>query len=251
LKFMAKRERIINVVKLPKNLKKANVLVPVLVVLLVGAAFYIGKLSTELKFLKGGALPSDQAAPVDNSAELAKAVDRPSDGDHIRGNKDAKIAIIEYSDYQCPYCQQFHPVMQQAVAELGDSIMWIYRHWPIEQIHPFAMPAAIASECVAELADEDAFWTFTDTDFENQELLSLEQIDEWALASGINAAQYETCKAASGTEDKVNADLQSGANAGIQGTPGSIVLNLDSGEVNILPGAVSFEQVKAAVESFR
>ena len=141
--------------------------------------------------------------------------------------------------------------MQQAVAELGDSIMWIYRHWPIEQIHPFAMPAAIASECVAELADEDAFWTFTDTDFENQELLSLEQIDEWALASGINAAQYETCKAASGTEDKVNADLQSGANAGIQGTPGSIVLNLDSGEVNILPGAVSFAQVKAAVESLQ
>jgi len=228
-------------------------------VLLIVAAFFIGNYRAELKYLRGGgALPqatgtptAPTAPPEDNSATLAKEVERPSQDDHIRGNPNANIAIIEYSDYECPYCKQFHPSMQQVMSEYNDEVMWVYRHFPLEQIHPMARPAAIASECVADLAGSDAFWTFTDTVFENQALISVDQIDSWALATGIDSTAYETCKLDSSVANIVDADLQSGISAGVNGTPGTIIMNINSGEVSVLPGAVPFAQIQSAIESLR
>lgn len=250
---MRKFVKNIRMQKLLKELKKTNAVTTVLVVALIGAAFYIGSLTGELRYLRNGYIPTagDSGVVPDNSGELARGVLRPEDGDHIRGNRDANIAIIEYSDYECPFCGQFHPAMVEAMDQLGDSVMWVYRHFPLDGIHPMARPAAIAAECVSELASEDAFWTFTDTNFENQQLLSLDQIDEWALASGINSAQYETCKTAGDAEAQVEADVQSGSEAGVSGTPGTIVINLDSGEATVLPGAVPASQIVSAVESLQ
>ncbi|MFA5799455.1 MAG: thioredoxin domain-containing protein [Candidatus Peribacteraceae bacterium] len=87
--------------------------------------------------------------PVDVAAE------------HIRGNKDARLAIIEYSDFQCPFCRNVHPTYQQLIALYGDKIMWVYRHFPLG-FHPDAEPFAIGSECAAELGGSDAFWSFAD-----------------------------------------------------------------------------------------
>jgi len=84
--------------------------------------------------------------------------------DHIRGNRDGSIALIEYSDYECPFCTRVHPT-HKALIESYDELMWVYRHFPLS-FHPNAMPAAVSSECIAELAGEDAFWTFTDGIFE-------------------------------------------------------------------------------------
>lgn len=95
---------------------------------------------------------------------------RPVDReDYIRGPADAPLAIIEYSDFECPFCGQFHPTMKQIIAEFPAEVVWIYRHFPLDNIHPQASPAAIASECVGKLAGNEAFWGFADGLFAAQE----------------------------------------------------------------------------------
>lgn len=86
--------------------------------------------------------------------------------DHVRGDETADIAIIEYSDFQCPFCQRVHSILRQVLEKNDGKIMWIYRHFPLSQIHPNARKLAEGSECVAELGGDDAFWKYTDKVFE-------------------------------------------------------------------------------------
>lgn len=83
------------------------------------------------------------------------------ENDHVRGDTGAEIAIIEYSDYQCPYCHRVHPTYVQLLDQYDGKIMWVYRHFPLN-FHPEAMPLAIGAECVNELSGNDAFWEFSD-----------------------------------------------------------------------------------------
>lgn len=107
-------------------------------------------------------LNDPNAAITDPSVEVAGTV-VPIDfeTDHILGDKSARVAIIEYSDYQCPFCHRVHPTYQQIMEEYDGKVMWVFRHFPLS-FHPEAMPLAIASECVATLKGNDAFWKFTD-----------------------------------------------------------------------------------------
>ncbi|MFA6355226.1 MAG: thioredoxin domain-containing protein [Candidatus Paceibacterota bacterium] len=85
------------------------------------------------------------------------------DTDHVKGDpKTAQITIIEYSDFECPFCARFHPVLERIVSESNGSIAWVYRQFPLTQIHKNAMDRAIASECVAKLKGNDAFWKYAD-----------------------------------------------------------------------------------------
>lgn len=84
--------------------------------------------------------------------------------DHIRGDRNALVALFEYSDYECPFCTRVHPTYQALMEKYDGKIMWIFRHFPLS-FHPNALPAAVASECIAELKGEDAFWDFTDAVF--------------------------------------------------------------------------------------
>ena len=80
--------------------------------------------------------------------------------DHILGNPaTAKVTIVEYSDYECPYCARFHPVLEQVVSQSNGSVAWVYRHWPI---HQNSMAKLVAAECVAKLKGNDAFWKYSD-----------------------------------------------------------------------------------------
>lgn len=84
-----------------------------------------------------------------------------TDADHIKGPRNAAVTVIEYSDFDCPFCSRFHATMDQ-VASANDDVAWVYRHFPLAQLHPNARSIAIASECVAELGGNEAFWTFAD-----------------------------------------------------------------------------------------
>lgn len=107
---------------------------------------------------------SDQEAGIANEVVDEKLLNfRPiSENDHIYGNKDAKVTVIEYSDFECPFCRSFHPVVERAVNSFDGEVNWVYRHFPLEAIHPNARNMAHASECVAELGGNDAFWAFSD-----------------------------------------------------------------------------------------
>ena len=91
-----------------------------------------------------------------------------TENDHIRGNPDASITIVEFSDFQCPFCTRFHPTVKQALAEYGDQVRWVYKHFPLSQIHPEAISDAEASECIAEQKGGDGFWNFADALFASQ-----------------------------------------------------------------------------------
>lgn len=96
-----------------------------------------------------------------NVSEAGKVVPVDFDKDHITGSHDAKIAIIEYTDYQCPFCHAVHPTHQQLMKKYDGKVMWVMRHFPLS-FHPEAMPLAIGAECANQLKGNDAFWKYTD-----------------------------------------------------------------------------------------
>ncbi len=122
-----------------------------------------------------GAIPYEQLKTIID-AELKSPSSFPAQltiapQEHIRGNLNAPVTIVEFSDFECPFCRRFHPTAQQALAEYGDRVRWVYKHFPIDQIHPQARPAAEVSECIAEQKGNEGFWQFADIIFENQDRL--------------------------------------------------------------------------------
>ncbi len=162
-----------------------------------------------------------------------------SEKDHIRGNPDAPVTIVEYSDFQCPFCARFHPTVQQILEDYPDQVRWVYKHFPLDSIHSEARPSAEASECAAE---QGKFWEFADGLFENQSRLGSNLYKEIASKIGLNIGQFENCVSSRKYKDKVEADYQEGIKAGVTGTPGSFV----NGEK--IPGAVPYDYLKTTVE---
>ncbi|MBI4138256.1 MAG: DsbA family protein [Candidatus Wildermuthbacteria bacterium] len=163
--------------------------------------------------------------------------------DHVRGNPKAPVTIVEFSDLQCPYCSLFHPTLQQALEVYGDQVRWVYKHFPLDSIHPEARSAAEASECVWEQKGDDGFWKFADSIFGNQEGMGSERFREVAREIGADIGQYDLCVSSRKYQAKVEANLQEGIEAGVQGTPGSFVNGV------LVSGAVPFEGPKGLKEA--
>lgn len=164
--------------------------------------------------------------------------------DHIRGNPNAKISIIEYSDFECPFCKRHHPTMTQIMGTYGDDVNWVYRHYPLS-FHANAEPSALASECVAELGGNDAFWEFAD------KLMAGSTYDFAAMVKemGINESKFQTCFESKKYLAKVNAQMTGGSNAGVSGTPGSIVLHNETDEAKLVSGAVPFASFQSTIDA--
>lgn len=226
---------------------------PILIFLSIGLAFAVGVLWQKVKALEGGSSVKPQGAQVVDSIPAegklsesqAKKIPAISEADHIRGDRNAKVIIVEYSDYQCPYCKTFHPTMRQISEEYKDSVAWVYRHFPLDQIHPKARPAALASECVAELGGEDAFWGFTDKIFEDQ--TRLDNLASVVSMVGVSSGAFQNCLDSGKYKDKVEQVYQGGITAGITGTPGNLVIN-SKGDAWLIPGALPYASVKAVIE---
>jgi len=135
--------------------------------------------------------------------------------------------------------------MKQVMDEYGDQVKWVYRHFPLDQIHPKARPAAIASECVARLGGEDAFWKFADAVFEDQTKLS--DLSALARSVDVSGSSYENCINDEIVGSIVEEQYQGGIGAGITGTPGNFIIN-SKGEAWLIPGALPFEQIKTTID---
>ena len=161
---------------------------------------------------------------------------------HLKGNPDAPITIVEFSDFQCPFCQRYHPIIAQLISDYPNQVRWMYKHFPLDSIHPQARLAAEASECAAE---QDKFWEFADQLFESQAILSSDLYQQLAIDLELNREQFQNCFDNRKYQDKVEADYQAGIKLGVRGTPASFI----NGES--LVGAVPYNTLKSAVERAR
>jgi protein-disulfide isomerase len=157
-----------------------------------------------------------------NKMEPATLDARPiSAEDHIVGNPKAKTIILEYSDLDCPFCKNFHMTMKQVVAN-NDDVAWVYRHYPIPQLHPDAAKKAEATECAWEQGGNDAFWAFADKLFETK--YSLSELSSVARGLGLNVDAFNSCLASGKYAAKVQGDVTDGQKMGVNGTPSSFIL---------------------------
>ncbi len=204
---------------------------------------------------KNGATPTtqptgQQPAPI-TKVDAAIATIRPND--HVRGDiSKAEVAMIEYSDSDCPYCIRFHPTLDQIYTEYNGKVAWVYRYYPLTSLHPNAATEAVALECVAQLGGNDAFNKYLDTIINvtlNPDPKSNEQLTTFATAEGIDGTLFNKCIAGTSASDRVKADTDEAQQIGAQGTPFTIAVNLKTGKQVIIPGAYPYEDVKKDIDS--
>lgn len=226
---------------------KPSIAIPVAIVLgfaLIAAAIVFSGSRTALP-----AVAQKGTEPV----VAAKAVIRPVDStDAVRGNPNAPIKVIEYSDYDCPFCKQFDTTMNQIMKDYGvtGKVAWVYRQMPLAQLHPNAPKISEASLCVQELGGNDAFWKFSDTIFESREVnekTNMTRLPEYAEKAGVKRADFTKCFDSGKYKDAVDKSLAEGAAAGAQGTPYSIVVVGD--QQAVINGAQPYPVVKQIIDN--
>jgi len=139
-----------------------------------------------------------------------------SEIDHVQGNAKAHIELVEYGDYQCPHCGHAHPIVKDIQKRMGDKLKFVFRNFPLAEIHPDATHAAIATEAAAA---QGKFWEMHDIVFEHQRNLSDVSLVKLAKQIGLDIAQFEKDFDNQETQDKVANDFESGVRSGVNGTP--------------------------------
>lgn len=192
--------------------------------------------------------PSGQAAQIGNEEDTKPVDIAITDQDHILGNKDAKVTIVEFSDFQCPFCRSFfeaaHQQIKKEYLDTGKARL-IFRHFPLG-FHAGAKPAAMGSECAA---DQGKFWEFHDKIFQEQAKsgqgtvqFTTTDIKRWAANLKLNTKQFNECLDSSKYSKRVDDDTAYGASINVSGTPSFFVNG------KRLVGAQPFAAFKAIID---
>ncbi len=189
------------------------------------------------------------AAGNDAAPTVSAHVAAPSAADHIIGSPNAPIVLIEYSDFQCPFCNLIYPTLKRIVSESNGQIAWVYRNFPLTSIHPNALPAALAAECISDELGNNAFWKFADAIFANQSKMSDAYYAQVAQSLGANAATFKSCYDSQKFASKIDAQEQETEQNGGQGTPYTIVYG--HGKQVPISGALPYEQNKSVIDSIK
>ncbi len=214
----------------PKN---GNKLVPVLVVLLIVASFFIGSLYTKVQVLEKGNVAGVQGGTGGDggggggTAPNVEPTPQPVDVDItnglILGNSNAKVAVVEFTDYQCPFCKrQFESAFPSIKKDYIDTnkVRYVVFDFPLEAIHPQAKKSAEATHCAN---DQGKFWEFHDKLFVNQTALTNEDLKKYAGELGLNISQFSACFDSGKYTKKVENAQKSGEGYGVRGTPATFV----------------------------
>jgi protein-disulfide isomerase len=169
----------------------------------------------------------------------APQVDVDADDDPFVGPASAPVTIIEFSDFQCPYCRQVQPTLKRLLQEYEGKIKLVFRDFPLQNIHPLAQKAAEAAQCAA---DQQQFWPYHDKLFA-KERLQLEDLKQFAQELNLELEPFNTCLDAGKYAREVAQDQQDGANAGVSSTPSFFV---NGQPIN---GAASYDHFKELVEA--
>lgn len=180
-----------------------------------------------------------------DDSRVCVSVDIDLDSDPVLGDPNAPVVIVEYSDFECPFCAQYFTGAYQQIKEqyidTGVARLY-YKDFPLENIHPLARPAAIVANCIYEEQGDAAFYAFHDTLFGLQgRLISVDNITRLAVASGMSPATIDACMNDPAYDDEITMDMNEGQSIGVNGTP-SFVIN---GELVI--GAQPFSEFERAI----
>ncbi|MEK7165175.1 MAG: thioredoxin domain-containing protein [Patescibacteria group bacterium] len=192
--------------------------------------------------------PSDSVVAGDTAPKNIQ-IEPIGDEDYVKGNKNASISIIEFSDLECPFCKQFHPSLEQLVREYPNDVKWAYRHYDTG-LHSKMVKEAEAIECAGEIGGNDKFWEFITKIFEvspTNDGLDLAELPKIAKAIGLNEGKFNTCLNSGKYASKVQSHTAAAQAAGAQGTPYAVIL---AGDQKIpVGGAVPYSQLKSFVDS--
>ena len=223
-----------------------------LVVMAIPTTFFATRAGT----LGAPSAPSAYAPTPTPSGADAAAPQQPgpvkpvSKEDHVRGDANAKITLIEYSDLECPFCQRFHPTVKQLLEEYKGKVNWVYRHFPLS-FHANAQKEAEASECAASLGGTDAYWKYIDAIFDrttaNGTGFALAALVPLAKEIGLDEKKFKDCLDSGKMAERIQKDFSEGQSAGVDGTPGTILIT-KSGKSVLVPGAVPYDMLKSQVD---
>ena len=228
---------------------KNNLAVPIAIV--IAGALIAGAVYWSARGDSVAVAPQPQAG-TENTAGLEN-MNPIEDSDHIRGNPNAPVKIVEYVDMECPFCKRFHSTMQQVMDEYGKNgkVAWVYRHFPLDSIHSQARTEAVASECANELGGSDAFWKYADRFFEltpsNNQTNIATVLPQIAREIGLDETKFNSCLASKKYDKHIQDELDNATATGGNGTPWSIIVTA-SGKKYPLSGAQPYEAVKQLIE---
>jgi protein-disulfide isomerase len=191
-------------------------------ILLVPLAFILGLVVGYALWGRSGAEQTTAAAANPPAATPAatqqiKRYPVPVDDDPAIGPADAPITIIEFSDFQCPYCRKWYDeTYQKLLQTYPDKVRFVYRDFPLTSIHPEAQPAAEAAQCANE---QGVYWKYYDKLFSNESELGTETYKKYAAELGLDTARFDKCLADRTYQKEVEADLEYASNLGVNSTP--------------------------------
>jgi len=213
---------------------------------LIAIALFASRSSGNIANNNNGSNPQAEV-----SGDLEK-IDPITNEDHIRGNPDASVTIVEYSDTECPFCKRFHETMKELVATDFD-VAWVYRHFPLDQLHSKARKEAEATECAAELGGNEGFWAYLDRLMEVTPAnhgLDPAELPNIAEFVGLDRGVFNECLESGKYADKIEKHVQNAVATGGRGTPWSIIVS-KNGKKLPLSGAQPLEAVKQLLEVAR
>ncbi|MBT4121813.1 DsbA family protein [bacterium] len=227
----------------PTTLIITGIIVGILVASTIGFVVMLAKGTDDSKKTTINNVEDNNIAPTPQAPVAGRKDVVINSGDHILGDPNAPVKIVEFSDFECPFCSRHHPTLKQVMQEYGDQVAWVYKHFPLDSIHKEARPAAEASECVADQLGEEGFWNFTDTMFANQRSLGSSYYKEVASELGADLDEFNNCVSTGKFADKVEDDYQQGLNLGVTGTPGNFINGIE------VKGAIPFATLKQIIDS--
>ncbi|BCX16190.1 MAG: hypothetical protein KatS3mg098_419 [Candidatus Parcubacteria bacterium] len=235
------------------NQSKLNISTPAAIVLagivIAGAIIYSNQSS--LKKVQEGdnsLPPSNPAVKIDKGPSKVVPI---SSEDHIYGPADASLKIIEFSDTECPFCKSFHPTLKRLVSDYNGKIAWVYRHFPLDSIHPKSRKEAQATECAAELGGNEKFWDYLDKLFEitpSNNNLDPSKLPEIAQIVGLDKNKFQECLESNRYAQKVAQHLQDALNSGGEGTPYSVIISPKGGKYAV-SGAIPYQEMKSIIDT--
>jgi protein-disulfide isomerase len=153
--------------------------------------------------------------------------------DQTQGNEQAAIKLVEYGDYQCPYCADAYPVIKEIQSTFGDQILFVFRNFPLQESHKYANIAAQAAEAAGK---QGKFWEMHDAIYENQQQLNDDYLDSLAEKLGLDMEQFEWDLNSEEITNKVEDDFESGVRSGVNGTPSFFIngTKFDGGALDLL-----------------